>query len=227
MPAWQRIDRPVELVVTGPPSRERKHSWVRFLTVPREAEASYPVLAAWLAQKGPYPLGLLPPGTRDPCPMTTILEHAALGAITITSNDEARIHAFGDVVPIPIAPPSFGCLDGNDTCLLPPKHRLGRDRHTSPSEPPGQARRGGNGRDPRLTLGGNAVTQALAANHCPPGYCWTMASELPPGYRTAILSVDIPCGLGCLPAFPSFWRRRSRGLWVGWLADRYAWPLPD
>jgi hypothetical protein len=107
MPAWQRIDRPVELVVTGPPSRERKHSWVRFLTVPREAEASYPVLAAWLAQKGPYPLGLLPPGTRDPCPMTTILEHAALGAITITSNDEARIHTFGDVAPAPIVPPSL------------------------------------------------------------------------------------------------------------------------
>ncbi len=103
-----RIDRPVELVVTGRPSRAPKHPWVRFLKAPHEAKASYPVLAAWLAQKGPYHLGLLPPGTCDPCPMTTILEYAGLGVTVIASIDEAQFHAFDDLAPIQIVLPSLG-----------------------------------------------------------------------------------------------------------------------
>jgi len=103
----KRIDRPVELVVTGRPPRAPKHPWVRFLKAQHKAKASYPVLAAWLAQKGPYHLGLLPPGTYEPCPMTTILEYAALGATTIASIDEVQIHAFGDLAPIPTVPPSL------------------------------------------------------------------------------------------------------------------------
>ena len=102
-----RIDRPVELLlVTDSASAVPKRPWLRLLKVPGAAISSYPIFAAWLAQQGPFDFALMPLDISDPCALTTILEHAALGAISIASNADRHISAIDDLGPTRLVAPS-------------------------------------------------------------------------------------------------------------------------
>jgi GT2 family glycosyltransferase len=102
----KRIDRPLELIVINPPLATARRPWLRPLQMPDEAAASYPILTAWLAQKGPFDLGLLPPHADRPCPLTAVLEHAAMGAISVATVDDKRSDVVGDLGPTRLVPAS-------------------------------------------------------------------------------------------------------------------------
>jgi GT2 family glycosyltransferase len=115
-----RIDRTVELLlVTESAPAVKKRPWLRVLKVPDMAMSSYPIFAAWLAQQGPFDFALMSLlEVSDACPLTTILEHAALGAISIAGNPHQHISPTDDLGPTRLVAPSpTACADAIETAL--------------------------------------------------------------------------------------------------------------
>jgi hypothetical protein len=95
---------PIELLVVDGPVAPLRQPWVCYARSP-ETAGTYPLRAAWLSQKGPFDLALLPPGVEEGGLLVAALEHAALGAATlICENDrnQATVPESGTVF---LAPP--------------------------------------------------------------------------------------------------------------------------